>query len=122
MTADDLEAYLLGLGLQVETITGDDGAEYTAIRDVEIPAGGFAGRTCDVAIARIITVPYLLPAAIHTRPPLLPMQGGEPFGTQPSSIGPEWQYWSRRFDRVPTPTAIWTHILTVLSDDRWRSN
>jgi hypothetical protein len=36
--------------------------------------------------------------------------------TQASKLGPDWQYWSRRFDRPPTPQRLWTHILTVLTE------
>jgi hypothetical protein len=122
MTADDFEAYLRDIGLGVEVITGGDNQQYTVIRDYTILAGALRGRTCDIAIQRSDAVPYIVPAAIHTRPPLVPMSGGEPLGTQASSIGPEWQYWSRRFDRPVTPPGLWAHILTVLYDERWRTD
>jgi hypothetical protein len=121
MTADDFEAYLRGLGLTVETMTGADGLAYIAIRAVVLPTGALRGRTCDIAILRGDGVPYVPPAAIHTNPQLVPM-GGEPLATQASGIGPGWQYWSRRFDRPVTPSSLWTHILTVLCDDRWPIN
>lgn len=113
MTAVDFEAYIKGLGLTVETITGADGGSYIAVLSFTIPAGGLAQRTCDVAIRREETVPYVPPAAIHTRPALLPMGT---LNTQASPIGPDWQYWSRRFDRPPTPARLWAHIITVLSE------
>jgi hypothetical protein len=121
MTADDFEAYLRGLGFTVEPLTGDDNLQYIAIRSVTLPAGALRGRTCDIAILRGDSVPYVPPAAIHTSPPLVPM-GGEPLATQASGIGPGWQYWSRRLDRPVTPSSLWTHILTVLCDDRWPIN
>lgn len=114
MTADEFEAYLRGLGLSVETMTGADGGRYIAIMSFTIPTGGLAGRTCDVAVRREESVPYIPPAAIHTRPALLPMGTRN---TQGSPIGPDWQYWSRRFDRPPTPARLWTHILTVLTEE-----
>jgi hypothetical protein len=122
VTADDLESYLRGLGLAVEIITGADGSPYTAVRSFEVPAGALRGRVCDVAIRRETSVPYVPPPAINTRPHLVPMDGNEPLKTIASGIGPEWQYWSRRFDRAPTPQALWAHVLTVLCDDRWPSN
>jgi hypothetical protein len=54
-----------------------------------------------------------MPAAIHTKPALYPK------GTrsiQDSNLGSDWAYWSRRFDRPPTPQAILSHIMTVLSE------
>jgi hypothetical protein len=36
--------------------------------------------------------------------------------TQASGIGEEWQYWSRRFDHVPSLKGVWAHVLTVLGE------
>ncbi len=120
MTADDLESYLsASLRLTVERITGADGQSYTMVRDFVIPRGSLRDRRCDVALLRVETVPYNVPAAIHTRPALVPMSSGAPLATQASGIGPDWQYWSRRFDRQPTPQAIWAHVVTVLTEDSW---
>lgn len=118
MTADDFDVYVRGIGYEVEIIAGADNQSYSVVRNLEIPTGSLGGRQCDVAIQRNASVPYVVPQAIHTRPALVPM-APEPLKTQASGIGPEWQYWSRRFDRTPTPKGIWTHILTVLGDDRW---
>lgn len=119
MTADDLEAFLRERGLNVEIIGGEDGAMYTAVTGYTIPAGALAGRICDVAIQRVDTVPYVVPAAIHTRPHLVPMDGAEPLKTLDSAIGSDWQYWSRRYDREAEPKKVWTHVITILTDDRW---
>lgn len=113
MTADEFEAYLKGLGLTVETIIGADAGRYIAVRSFAVPAGALAGRTCDAAVRREESVPYIPPAAIHTRPALVPMGT---LNTQASPIGPDWQYWSRRFDHPPTPARLWAHILTVLTE------
>lgn len=122
MTADDLEAFLRGLGYAVETVVGQrDQLPYTVVGAVTIPHGALAGRVCDIAIQRSDAVPFVVPAAIHTRPALVPMSAGEPLGTQASPIGDDWQYWSRRYDRPPTPRAIWAHLMTVLCDPRWPS-
>ncbi len=123
MNADDLDAFLRLNGLTVATMTGKDNVPYTVIEALEIPCGSLAGRICDVAIARTDSVPYVVAPAIHTRPALVPMNSAQPLATQPSPIGPdEWQYWSRRFDRPPTPKAILAHILTILCDPTWPTN
>jgi hypothetical protein len=118
MTAVDLEEYVRGLGYIVEVLDGNDNQSYTVVRNLKIPFGGLAERVCDVAIQRVTSEPYAVPAAIHTRPALVPMDTAGPLKTQASGIGEDWQYWSRRFDRIPTPKAIWTHVLTVLTEVR----
>lgn len=115
MTDDELELYLRGLGLSVEAAQDSSGNPYIVICGIVIPSGPLKGRTCDLALARCQTIPYVVPPAIHTRPALVPMDMAGPNKTQTSTLGPDWQYWSRRFDRPPTPKAIWTHILTIFS-------
>ena len=122
MTIDDFEAYLGGLGYAVTTMQGADGTPYVVVRDVVLPKGALRGRQCDIAIQRNAMVPYVPPAAVHTRPHLVPMNGAEPLKTMASGIGPDWQYWSRRYDHCPTPKNMWAHVLTVLCDDRWPTN
>lgn len=114
MTIEEFEAYVDRLGYTVEPVEGSDGP-YVAIRGIAITTGALAGRTCDVAVRREQSVPYIPPAAIHTRPALVSMGT---LNTQASPIGTDWQYWSRRFDRPVTPVNLWTHILTILSEVR----
>ena len=116
MTAETLEEHLRSIGYVVSVVQDPAGLAFTVIHGVEIPAGSLRGRRCDIAIQRINTVPYTVPAAIHTRPGLVPMSPGPPIGTQPSSLGGDWQYWSRRYDRAPSPQGIWAHVLGVLSN------
>jgi hypothetical protein len=113
VTTDEFEVYLTGLGLTVEPMTGADGQGYTVIRSITISTGALTGQTCDVAIQRSASVPYIPPAAIHTRPVLVPLGT---LSTQASGIGPGWQYWSRRFDHQVTARNLWTHVLTVLGE------
>lgn len=114
MTNEDLEAYLRGLGWTVEGLTGNDQQPYIVIRNYKIPSGSLAGQTCDVAIWRTTTVPYVAPSAVHTRPALI--RTGER-NTSQSGIGPNWQYWSRVLRaQPPTPRAWVAHIATVLSE------
>ena len=119
MTSDDFVTYLSSLGLTVEVISGVDNKQYVVVRDFELPKGALSGRHCDIAIQRIETVPFMPPPSIHTRPQLVPMNSSDPLRTMSSGIGTDWQYWSRRLDHRPTPKVLWTHILTVLCDDRW---
>ncbi len=119
MTVDEYEEYVRGLGYAVEVIGGADGNKYSVVRDFELRSGALRGRRCDIAVQRLEMVPYVPPAAIHTRPHLVPMVAKEPLKTMKSEIGPEWQYWSRRYDHRSTPRELWAHILTVLCDDRW---
>ena len=113
MTAEDLETYLASLGYKVETVTAPNQEEYTVIRDVTVSGGTYVGRQCDVALLRCTSDPYALPAAIHTRPTLA---SKGTLNIQGSNLGADWANWSRRLDRPPTPKAILTHILTVLSE------
>jgi len=116
MTADDLDAYLRALGMTVDVVADASGNTYSVAREVEIPNGSLAGRICDIAIQRLAATPYTVPAAIHTRPALVPMDMRGPLKTQASNLGDDWQYWSRRFDRAPTPQRIWAHVLSVLTE------
>lgn len=116
MTDDDLVMYLRGLGLEVEATQDSGHAPYIVVRDVTVTAGTLAGHVCDVALARCQSVPYMCPPAIHTRPVLVAMDMAGPLKTQASPLGAEWQYWSRRFDRVPSPQLIWTHVLSILTE------
>lgn len=116
MTDTSFAEYLQGLGYTVEAVQDPHGTSYTLIRDTTITTGSLAGRSCDVALARCQTVPYVCPPAIHTRPALVPMDMSGPLRTQASPLGADWQYWSRRFDRAPTPQALWAHVLTVLGE------
>ena len=113
MTIDDFEAYAKRIGLTVEIVKGGDELPYTVIRNARVTTGALAGQTCDVAIRREEAVPFIVPAAIHTRPAMVTMGT---LSTQASPIGPEWQYWSRRFEHPVTPVNLWLHILTVLGE------
>ena len=119
MRVDDFEAHVRSLGHTVEATQGEDGNGYVVVRDVGLPTGSLKGRRCDIAIQRSEAVPFVPPAAIHTRPHLVPMVGKPPLKTMKSEIGPDWQYWSRRYDHRPTPKNLWAHVLTVLCDERW---
>lgn len=112
---DELEKHFRAIGWTVERVQGGDQKSYLVIRDYAIQAGRFAGRMCDVAFERTTAVPYIPPAAIHTRPALVPMDMNR-YRTQASPLGPEWQYWSRLLRGQPTPRAMVAHIATILSE------
>lgn len=120
MKITDLEQYLRAAGQRVETLTGIDKQVYVVVKDVELPHGGLKGKRCDIAILRTEAEPYVAPTAIHTYPVLVPMVWQDPLKTRASSIGPGWQYWSRRFDRPCTPQSLWAYVLTILCDQRWQ--
>jgi len=115
VTNEDLEEYLRAAGHNVETIVGADRRPYLVIHEYQITTGTLVGRTCDVAIERVTTIPYVPPSAIHTRPALVPMDMTN-FRTKRSQVGPEWQYWSRVLRVPPTPRAIATHVATIFSE------
>lgn len=115
MTYEDIEEHFRTLGWTVETITDQGNAPFLVVRDYTVPAGSLAGTTCDLAIQRTAAIPYQPPPAIHTRPHLVPMDQGR-FNVLVSSLGPDWQYWSRT---VPperqTPSGMVAHIATVFA-------
>lgn len=87
------------------------------IKDYEIQLGSLQNKKCDVAFEHVANIPYVFPSAIHTRPHMLKMSTEDrTIATQPSPIGAEWQYWSRRLDRQHTPKNIVTHIATIFRD------
>jgi hypothetical protein len=112
MTTDDFEQHLASTGHAVESANAD-GNSYLIIKAVPISAGSQAGKTCDVGILRSTANPWVPQAAVHVRPHLVEMGKAT---SQASPLGPDWQYLSRRFDRVPTPKVLLAHILTVLSE------
>lgn len=116
MTNEDFEDYLRGLGYAVEDLVDSTGISYVVIRQVEINGGSLAGKTCDVAFARVVVTPFVFPPALHVRPQLLPMNTAAPFATQSSVLGSDWQYWSRQYNRPPTVRGVWAHVLTVLQE------
>lgn len=113
MTNENLEAHLRDIGYVVEQLTGDDGNPYIIIRGYRIPNGSLAGVSCDIAVHRTSSLPYVAPPAIHTRPALIPMGSRN---TQASGVGPQWQYWSRVLRGQPTPAAFVAHLATIFSE------
>lgn len=116
MTNEDLESHLREIGYDVEHLTGNDGAPYVVIRSYRINKGSLSGTTCDVAIQRSPSVPYVPPPAIHTRPALVSMDMSNPLRTQQSPISPEWQYWSRVLRGQATPARLVAHVATIFSE------
>jgi hypothetical protein len=112
MKIDDLEAHLTVSGHQWEHLVAPDNQMYLIIKYIVVPGGSLDGKRCDVGVLRTTEDPWLPQAALHVRPPLVPM--GQ-HNTQASPLGADWQYWSRRFDRVPSPRAFLAHVLTCLA-------
>jgi hypothetical protein len=113
MTHSDFKQYLVELGWAVDTIVGGDSQTYMVIKGVNIYSGGLTGKSCDVAVQMNAGVPWVPQAAIHTRPFLV---AAGSLSTKVSTIGPEWLYWSRRFDHALQPKAFMAHILTIINE------
>lgn len=112
MTIQEFEAYLREGSFQYESAAGN-GANFVVIKGVQVTSGSRAGTTCDVGIMRNDANPWVPHSSVHVRPHFVPM--GQK-NSQPSALGPDWQYLSRRFDKIPTPKNFLTHILTVLGE------
>lgn len=113
MVIDELEKYLTDVGVPFEIVQDPNGQPYLVMKGIEIAGGTLAGRACDVAVLRSTENPWVPQAALQVRPALVPM--GQ-YNTQASPLGTEWQYWSRRFDRPPTPKSYLAHVYTVLAE------
>lgn len=116
MSSESLIEYFKSLNWHVEEILGSDGLYYTVIKDYHIYVGSLAGKSCDVAIQKNNTIPFVLSSAIHTKPHLVPMNMESALRTQSSGIGAEWQYWSRALNKEQTPQNIVAHIATIFSE------
>lgn len=112
MTIEDFEAYLRAGLFQCESAAGK-GTDFIIIKGVLVTAGSRAGTTYDVGIIRAPGNPWVPHSSVHVRPHIVPM--GQK-NSQASALGDEWQYLSRRFDKLPTPRNFLTHILTVLGE------
>lgn len=112
MTNEELEAHFQALGWKIERRSVGS-QTFIIVHDYVITAGSLAGRSCDIAIERTTTVPYVAPPAIHTHPALVPMGS---LSTMQSPLGPDWQYWSRVVRGQPTPQRIVAHIATIFSE------
>lgn len=112
MQIQELEEHLTASQHAWEVLTGPDGQPYLVIKGITIFGGSLDGRQCDVGVLRTTENPWVPQAALHVRPVLIAM--GQ-HNTQASPLGPEWQYWSRRFDRIPTPRGFLAHVLTCLA-------
>ncbi|MCI0184819.1 hypothetical protein [Sulfoacidibacillus ferrooxidans] len=116
MTHQELVDHLVGIGWSVDHLTGKDGNTYLVIHDYEITSGRLKGTKADIGILKTAGAPYTAPAAIHTKPHLVPMDMQSSLRTQASGIGAEWQYWSRLLRGIPTPKAFVVQIATIFSE------
>jgi hypothetical protein len=112
MTIDEFEQHLASTGHTIESASVHE-ESYLVIKALPISVGSHAGKTCDVGILRSTANPWVPQAAVHVRPHLVRMGHA---ASQGSNLGTDWQYLSRRFDKVPAPKAFLAHILTVLGE------
>lgn len=113
MVIGDLEKYRDDIGYTTKYLSDSNGDVYLVIEGVSIASGQLIDKTCDVAVRHTGANPWVPPAALQIRPHLVPTGR---HSTQASPLGTEWQYWSRRFDRAPTPRSFLAHIFTVLGE------
>ena len=116
MTDNDLISFMITIGWTINKITGADNLLYFVIKNYEITSGSLAGSECDIAIQQTGTIPYVPPSAIHIKPALVRMDMSSSLRTQQSGIGPEWQYWSRVFNKAQTPKSFIAHIATIFNE------
>ncbi len=101
------------LGLTTKHVKGSNG-ENLILKNVVVPGGRLAGKSCDVAIAITNSVPFNPLPYFHTRPSLV--DNGPANGTSAGKISPDWQYWSRRWSAPPrSPEDVWAWVLTALT-------
>ncbi len=112
MIVTEFEQHLASTGHTVESASVNQ-ERYLIIKAVPISAGSHAGKTCDVGILRSTANPWVPQAAVHVRPHLVKMGNAS---SKASPLGADWQYLSRRFDKIPTSKAFLAHILTVLGE------
>lgn len=115
MTNESIASHFQSLGYIVEELKDCNGASYFVVRNYTIPTGPMTGRVCSIAIQKSLTVPYVAPSAIHTKPYLVPMDMSR-FRTQVSNLGPEWQYWSRKLRDQSHPRNWVTHFATIFNE------
>ena len=95
-----LEQDLRDLGFEVEMMTAR-GQAFAVIRNYEVQAGRFQGRTIDLGLPAPPNFPQTVGSAIHVRaaPQFVDKQDTKP-GVRnilDSPLGPEWRYWSLNF-------------------------
>lgn len=113
MVLAEFEEHVRSLGYAVEDLRGPGGQTYVVIRGIPVPGGRHAGKLCDVAVIKDPSNPWIPTTQLQVRPHLTAM--GQR-AANPSPLGPEWQYLSRRFDRPPNPRTFYAHVLSVLSE------
>jgi len=112
MVSAEFETYLSGIGLSVQD-HDLNGEAWMILKGLPIKVGTHKGCDCDVALRRSAANPWQPEAQVHVRPHLVAM--GQ-HSSQPSPLGEDWQYLSRRFDLVPTPAAYLAFIRSALEE------
>lgn len=104
------------LGAQGHTTeaTAAGGLPFVLLRGFTVQSGRFAGQVVDLGLQVMPNYPAELAPSVHVRaqPVLRPFGSDGTFNVIPSSLGPDWQYWSFNFTdiwqqgRGPSLTAI----------------
>lgn len=113
MEVEDFASHARSVGLEVREVSAGNGEVYLLLVGLEHQRTDGNVVKVDVAIAKVGGSPWVPPPALQLRPHLIAM--GQ-LNCQPSPLGDEWQYASRRFDLVPTPKTLLAHVYTVLGE------
>jgi len=98
------------IGYTPELVKGGDGQTYAVFRDFEIEIGKFSGRIIDLGLIVFQDYPRIVHNSIHVKatPQLFEKSDTVPRvrNILNSGLGPEWRYWSYRFNATPEDTAV----------------
>lgn len=100
-----------------EVIKDSNKKEFFVITNYTIPSGILQGQKCNIAFEYRKNDPYLPASSIHIKPILVPMDMKDlNLRTQASSLGSDWQYWSRNFGCQVNakPEQLWALFLSPL--------
>ena len=103
---DRLIEDLKQLNFNVTKATDSNGVVYAVITGFNIPAGSFAGRVINLALPAPTDYPRSLGASMHISPHITKFENIPNIrNVMASHLGPDWQYWSYRFQlRTENPT------------------
>jgi hypothetical protein len=117
MPIEDLIRELRARGLAVEDAPRRvDGTEYVVIDPYPIEMGPHAGKVVAIALATPLDFPISPPGGIHVKPHLIPVGTRN---TGASSLGSEWQYWSRPISdwrRDRSVARLLSHVNRLMMD------
>jgi hypothetical protein len=92
---------LKALGYEVREVMAATGERFAVVAPFTVPCGRFADRVIDLGIQATADFPRTVASAIHVRATPQLYDTGDSVqnvrNIQPSTLGPEWRYWSHNF-------------------------